>query len=280
MPSPFALGSKCSRYKDTLTPGQARFLDVGEPIGEGARACVYESNKDKGTVLKLTNDPLDAYALDAMRGSWAVPKVHGVYELLDKDHQRQKFYAVQVERVDLPTEDEKKYLRLFEQMMWKYDLNVVPDEPDPKYTIRKDIKQRIKGSCADAAYSGQFPQTLVKKCEKFIGGATDAYEEISKRAISFTDVHTGNWGVRKGKPIAIDLGFSNAKPRELEQLEGMRSKKMRRRRRHYRLGADPMGPGVPDSEAKKDYTGPIIGVAVFGLALLLFFKAPIITKAP
>jgi len=231
----------------TLTESQCKKLDLKEllrlpdgGIACGTRACVYETS-DPNTVVKITEDVEDVRAFDLTRGSKRVipqkllRKLKGI-KTFDWDD---PVYAMVVEKAEpLSGRDQ-----IFINDVLAFDLTsnifrgVKQDEP---FEVKKEVRVRVAPKCrfivgkgkaaADARFADE--EESVKACELVVNDAIDAIEEFGKAGVLLSDNHAGNWGRRKGKLVAIDLGMSTPPwaPREAKvpALAGNRGESIRR----------------------------------------------------
>jgi len=206
----------------------------------GTRACVYETS-DPGTVVKITEDIEDVRGFALMKGS---PKAVGVKDLRKltaiKTMDGEPVFAMVVEKADPLASRDQIFINdvLFSEL--NEDLFRGLREGD-LFRVKEETRKKIAPKCreivkkgksrADSRFSDE--DEAVKACELVIGDAVDAIEEFGQSGVLLSDNHAGNWGRRKGKLVAIDLGMSTPPwaPREakVKALAGNRGESIRRR---------------------------------------------------
>ena len=216
----------CAALKASLTPGQQARLQPLAELGSGSTACVYTTPRPD-TLVKLTTDPEDPYALAKVKGSKAVPRIDNIFQLRGPDGKNRDLWAVEVERVQtIPHNDlEATFLDVFNNAVIWDEAHLTVKGVDPKYKVPAKTKALARNRCKEAGQDGWFPAHLVPQCNAVAKEAFAVYEELGKKGVAFADSHPGNWGRKNGKLVAIDLGLSNTAPEEFPLLDGLRKRK-------------------------------------------------------
>lgn len=267
----------CDELKDSLTSSQIARLKPLEKMGEGSTACVY-TTPNPTRLVKLTTDPEDVYALARVTGSPAVPTIDAIHHLRNAEGAPRDLWAVEVERVQTipPKTPLAEHLSVFNDAVVWDDTHLTVKGDSKRYRVPQETKNRAKRGCEKNVVFRSYSPQQVAACEDTVKEAFKVYEELGRRGVAFADSHYGNWGLKNGKLVAIDLGLSNAPPVELPFLAGIgRNKMRRRRRRQYHLSAAEMMP--PE---KKDNTGMWIGIALAVGAAVWFAKSSYTVTKP
>lgn len=230
----------------TLSKNQCEKLDLKSilflPNGEeacGTRACVYETG-NPDVVVKITEDVEDVRGFVQTTGS---SKVVGAKDLrvlkAIKTMDGEPVFAMVVEKAEPLDRRDQIFINdvLFSELNQDLFRGLKESEP---FEVKPEVRKKIAPKCreivkkgksrADSRFSDE--DEAVKACELVVGDAVDAIEEFGQSGVLLSDNHAGNWGRRKGKLVAIDLGMSTPPwaPREakVKALAGNRGESIRR----------------------------------------------------
>lgn len=211
------------KYDVCLTPNQKKVLgEMEQKLGCGAFACAY-SGKSPSTVVKITSDPEDVAALQLanQKGVKRAVKLHSAWKLrqdaVGQDGEDVPVYAVVTERVrPIPKDSRGKVDR------W---LTSVRDEirDQVQTTGTADKETLVAETCPRTSKSAS-------QCKHIVEGVADAYKQLSKVGIDWTDIHSGNIGTRANNEVVVlDLGLSRegGQP-QVQTLAGQRKKLLRK----------------------------------------------------
>lgn len=198
-----------------LTEGQCGTLGIDSlmllPDGSeacGTHACVFQS-KDPGWLVKITDDDEDIRGLLRAKGSPHAVNTRAVFSLRGRRTRSKKpLYAAVVEKVEQVRGNDRAYLTgvLYERLV---ELALGGFTGETKYVVPQGVRDAVVPECdAFARGAGQDPAAHRSACRAVVNEALDAIEDFMNRGIAFTDAHAGNWGRRRGKLVAIDLGMS------------------------------------------------------------------------
>lgn len=214
----------------TLTPSQCARLRPVRPIGGsedsacGSHACAYET-EDQNWLVKFTDDWQDVRGFMAAGNEGLTPNVRGIYKLKGQKRGKKGVYAIGVERVEPLNKKEELLINevLFLRLGWNaFDLS---DRSDPRtgvsarFRIDPQTRAEVPQTCAFIARAAKMKgkpgfddeAKSVSECVGLIRSALDVTEKLGQRDVFLTDNHSGNWGKRNGKLVAIDLGRSRPK---------------------------------------------------------------------
>lgn len=250
--------AECRMRREDLTPGQAARLHVGNVLGYGSFACVYENTADPDRVIKLTTDIDDANAMSELgaRKIKALPTVHGVHQLLSNSGKVKKLWAIEVEKVRplAARSDDERSIGILNDYLASFEPGTLPKK------IR--VKARLFRECADAHSVGQMnsPQT----CQRVMEEGIKVYEDLQKAGYAFEDAHAGNWGrTKEGRLVAIDLGYSSSGVKPKDSIPALAGANRKRRMKMFGQTEEP----------KKEGGGMLLGLAFLGLMIFAFTKA-------
>jgi nucleoid-associated protein YgaU len=232
-----------------LTDNQCRTLDIqnvlalsdgaGNHAACGSKACVYETS-DPSTLVKVTSDWMDVWALKKTAGMADVVPVKRMFKLKGKRRSvngvaENALYAIEVARAQPLSKRDELFLNTtaFDAITLYFDQMLLPGV-SPKSVI--DFRESCRKTVDAARRGGKpymtTPQADQAACEAVTSDALDAVERMAKRGVYFTDAHAGNWGRYNGRLVALDLGLSaprgtrTPKVPELEGMGAMNDRKM------------------------------------------------------
>lgn len=198
-----------------LTDSQCQTLGIDSlmllPDGSeacGTHACVFQS-RDPNWLIKITDDAEDIRGLIRAKGSQHAVNTRAAYRLTGKRASGNRpLFAAVVEKVDQVKGNDRAYLTgvLYERLVTPALRGFAGDR---KYSVPQSVRDAVVPECENFARNlGQDPAAHRSSCRAVVNEALDAIEDFMNRGVAFTDVHAGNWGRRRGKLVAIDLGMS------------------------------------------------------------------------
>jgi len=209
------IGEQITLEKFRLTPTQCRELGIDSlmllPNGSeacGTHACVFNTS-DRDWLVKITDDEEDVYGFLKSQGSPHVVGFRGAYKLRgQKTWDKRPLFAMRVEKVEQVRGNDRAYLTgvLYERLT---SPALKGFKGESRYSVPKNIRDSVIPECDSYVRDlGEDPAAHRPRCSAVVNEGLDAIEDLMNRGVAFTDTHAGNWGRRRGKLVAIDLGLS------------------------------------------------------------------------
>lgn len=239
-------GSIVTSWRGALTDAQCSRFPPGKRLGQGSFATAYVKADEPDKVVKFTADPEDAKASRKLIGK----KLRGAVEIYDVAELRGQ-------AVDIPMF--KKYDRI-------YGITTQRVEPLPRKmlpaasgTLSLPVSFDVAlQRCRDMSRKLNQPDS---ECDVTLPKMKAAIDELRAEGIDAEDTHGGNWGLRNGEPVLLDLGVSAIDPATVPPIDlaAIRKgeKKMRRMQRdaaiRYSKEAKMFVVRIPGSFTKAEY---------------------------
>ena len=219
-------GSIVTDWRGALTDEQCSRFPPGKRLGQGSFATAYIKADEPDKVVKFTADPEDAKASRKLIGK----KLRGTVEIYD---------VAELRGQSITIPGFSKYDRI-------YGITTQRVDPLPKKMVASASGtlslwvtfDAALHKCRDLSRKMNQPES---ECDVTLPKMKAAIDELRAEGIKAEDTHGGNWGLRNGEPVILDLGVSAIDPATVPPIDlaAIRKgeKKMRRMYRHNRLGA-------------------------------------------
>lgn len=218
-------GSIVTDWRGALTDDQCKRFPPDRRIGQGSFASAYVKADEPDKVVKFTADPEDAKASRKLIGK----KLRGTVEVYD---------VAELRGQSITIPGFNKYDRI-------YGITTQRVDPLPKKMVASAsgtlyLRMSFDAAlhkCRDLSRKMNQPES---ECDVTLPKMKAAIDELRVEGIKAEDTHGGNWGLRNGEPVLLDLGVSAIDPATVPPIDLAAIRKgrnMRRMYRHNRLGA-------------------------------------------
>jgi hypothetical protein len=181
-------------------------------LGCGSWACVWD--RSDGTVVKVTRDPEDVAAFQAVKGLPHVVKAYEFFSLPgccedEKTKKQVKAWAMVLEKVNpIPPKYEDWIKHKFCRARLSLRLDVARQKsqktPKEKFKVSRMTRDKIKNACTEVESGDQ------AACNAFGKSLMTTFERMYHRGVDWIDMNENNIGMdNRGRWAALDLGMSD-----------------------------------------------------------------------